>query len=61
MQNIGPIDVLGRIRMKDNSLLVERAHSIGVYVLRLLLLTLQLEIELFLALDYRKRSQKIRK
>ena len=47
--------------MKDNSLLVERTHSIGVYVLRLLLLTLQLEIELFLALDYRKRSQKIRK
>jgi hypothetical protein len=47
--------------MKDNSLLVERTHSIGVHVLRLLLLTLQLEIELFLTLDYKKRSQKIRK
>lgn len=60
MQKIGSIGVLGWIRMKNNSLLVERTHSMGAF-LRLLLLTLQLEIELFLALDYRKRSQNIRK
>jgi len=36
--------------MKKNSLLVEKTHSIGMHVLRLLLLTLQFEVELLLAL-----------
>jgi hypothetical protein len=47
--------------MKNNSLVVEKTHSIGMHVLRLLLLTLQLEVELFLALHYRKKSQRIRR
>lgn len=47
--------------MKNNSLLVEKTHSIGMHVLRHLLLTLQLEVELLLALYYKKKSQRIRK
>jgi len=46
--------------MKNDSLLVEKiTHSIGVHILRHLLLPLQLEVELLLALHYRKKSQKI--
>lgn len=38
--------------------LLTKTHSIGVHTLRLLLLTLQLEIELLLALHYRKNIRR---
>jgi hypothetical protein len=44
----------GGREMDSDSLLVDKTRSIGVYALSLLLLTLQFEIELLLALHCRK-------
>jgi hypothetical protein len=47
-------------KMNNNSFLVEKTHSIGGASLRLLLLTLQLEIELLLALHCRTKVSRFR-